>query len=259
MIIQLTGGIGNQMFQYAYGRAKSLKNNKKLYYYFDNYQGGVIRHYGLEIFSIKGTIINGFVIGTLVKICNKLNIKIPGIELGYWQDEKYFKEFDKEIRNDFKFNKQLDKKNRDILNLINNTNSISIHIRRGDYVNKKITKNLYVILPVSYYEKGIEIINNKINNPTYFFFSDDPNWVKDNLKINNAKYIDWNKGNNNYIDMQLMSKCKHNIIANSSFSWWGAWLNNNSKKIVIAPKKWFNDKRAQKESEGLIPKTWIKI
>ena len=259
MIIRLTGGLGNQMSQYAYGRAKSLKNNQKLYYYFIHYRGDAIRNYELKIFPIKGTKINGVVIDLLVKLGNLLHVRIPGIELGYWQGERYFNDYEKEIRNDFRFIKLLDKKNRDILNIINKTNSVSIHIRRGDYVFDKKTKEFHGLLPVEYYKKAIKIINKKIKNSKYFVFSDDPEWVKNNLKIDSAIYIYWNKGRKNYIDMQLMSNCKHNIIANSSFSWWGAWLNCNPNKIVVAPQKWFNNAKAQKESTDLIPKTWKKI
>ena len=244
------------MFQYAYGRAKSLKNHLQLYYFFVHDKGDTNREYSLNIFKIKGNKINNFFPNWLTKISEGLHIRIPGIEHGYWQSERYFGSYEKQIRSDFRFIESLDKKNKNILNVINKSNSVSIHARRGDYeLNKKI-KEYHGLLSVAYYKKAIEIINKIIINPTYFVFSDDPEWVKNSLKINNATYIDWNKGLRSHIDMQLMSNCKHNIIANSSFSWWGAWLNNNPNKIVVAPKKWFKNSKAQKGSEDLIPKTW---
>jgi hypothetical protein len=106
---------------------------------------------------------------------------------------------------------------------------------------------------LDYYQKSINLINSRVKDPKYYVFSDDMDWVKKNLIIKNAVYVEGNKGG---VDLQLMSLCKHNIIANSTFSWWGAWLNNNPEKIVISPKKWFNDMNMKND---IIPEDWIKI
>jgi hypothetical protein len=112
---------------------------------------------------------------------------------------------------------------------------------------------------LDYYNKAIKIIINKVENPIFFIFSDDINWCKENIKIKDHEiiYVDWNVGDNSYIDMQLMSTCKHNIMANSSFSWWSAWLNKNKDKIVISPYKWFNSD--DMDCSDLIPESWIRI
>ncbi len=124
----------------------------------------------------------------------------------------------------------------------------------GDYVNHPIHGG---ICTMDYYQQAIDIMKSKIVNPKFFIFSNDIEWCHSHLKLADAVYITGNKGENSYRDMQLMSMCKHNIIANSSFSWWGAWLNNNPDKIVIAPAKWFNDPKIN--TRDLIPDDWIKI
>jgi hypothetical protein len=161
---------------------------------------------------------------------------------GYWQNECYFKKHELLVRKAYQFKNKLDKWNLEMLNTIRYTNnSVSIHIRRCDYLKIKLYKD---ICGIDYYINAITYIKKNLTNPTFFVFSDDIIWCKENLNDlltnNSAIYIDWNKNINDYKDMQLMCSCQHNIIANSSFSWWGAWLNENSQKIVIAPQKWLN-------------------
>ena len=175
--------------------------------------------------------------------------------IGYWQSEKFFKDISDEIRKDFSFPKFTSEKNLEILKLIKSYNSVSIHIRRGDYLQNRGFNGL---APLEYYQKAIEYIKNKIENPHFFIFSNDIEWCRKNLSIENSYYIDWNRGEESYRDMQLMSLCKHNIIPNSTFSWWGAWLNKNPNKIVIAPEKWFND-CVNIDYSNIVPETWIKI
>ena len=110
---------------------------------------------------------------------------------------------------------------------------------------------------IEYYEKAINYVKNKIEGPVFFIFSNDIDWCKENFSFEEAYFVDWNIGEKSFRDMQLMSSCKHNIIANSSFSWWGAWLNNNLDKIIIAPSKWLNDERV--DIDDIIPEGWIKI
>ena len=186
---------------------------------------------------------------------NKLK-KFDNIYLsGYWQGEKYLENTNYNINNYFKFNcaNKLTK----ISEKIKNTNSVSIHFRRGDYVNNIKTNTFHGLCGFNYYNNGIKFISKNISNPIYFVFSDDINWVKQNFKLNYPTiYIEDNK---DYEDMYLMSLCRHNIIANSTFSWWGAWLNKNPDKIVIAPQKWFADKVKNKNTNKIIPKEWIRI
>ncbi|WP_196602999.1 alpha-1,2-fucosyltransferase [Pectinatus frisingensis] len=151
---------------------------------------------------------------------------------GYWQDERYFYCVRKKIMDEFSFNKNIYLKNKELINQLALENSIGVHIRRGDYVNTG-----FDITRIDYYKKAIEFISNKTKKPIFYFFSDDVGYVKKKFDfISNKKIITGNTGVNSYIDMFLMSKCRHNIIANSSFSYWGAYLNKNINKIVVAPR-----------------------
>jgi hypothetical protein len=147
-----------------------------------------------------------------------------------------------------------------ITNEIKNSNSISIHIRRGDYVSNQHTNDIHGLCSLDYFYKSVQYMNSKIYNPIYFIFSDDMDWVKKNFNTENLKYkfIETNM-NQNHLDLILMSYCKHNIISNSSFSWWGAWLNININKIVIAPKIWFANKKMNNLISDLIPNNWITL
>jgi len=138
------------------------------------------------------------------------------------------------------------------------SNSVSLHIRRGDYLSKSV--EVFEPLNLDYYYSGIEYFNNTIKEPHYFVFSDDIEWAKSNF-VQSSSYtvVDYNGADKGYEDMRLMSLCKHNIIANSSFSWWGAWLNRNPDKNVLAPKKWFSSKTSNLNSNDLLPSSWIKI
>lgn len=152
---------------------------------------------------------------------------------GNWVNENYTKDIINEIRNIYKFPPFNDEKNIAIAEQIESTNSVSIHVRHGDY--KQFG---FPILPLEYYKKSIDIISDKIKDPFFYIFSDDIDFVNKNFKfLKRYTIINWNKKDNSYKDMQLMSLCKHNIIANSTFSYWGARLNRNNEKIVIAPKK----------------------
>lgn len=277
-VIWSLGGLGNQMFQYAFYRTLQLNSNDA---YLDI---SLLKKYPLHngyelesIFNIKPKIASNTQLyktknSLIFKVLRKLKLynaiiiqdgigfkqeylmpKNNTYLIGYWQSEKYFIQHAKQIHKDFAF-PSLDPENESIAQMILSTNSVSIHVRMGDYVNHPLHGN---ICTLEYYQQAISIIKQKINNPMFFIFSNDIEWCKQNLNIDNGIYITGNNGVDSYKDMQLMSLCKHNIIANSSFSWWGAWLNNNSSKIVIAPSKWFNDTNIY--IQDLIPESWTKI
>jgi hypothetical protein len=176
---------------------------------------------------------------------------------GYFQSEKYFIDSAKELRNEFSFKNEFSDNEKKIADRIKNLNSVSIHIRRGDYITSKKAKRVMKEFGSDYYKKAIGEISKKISDPHFFVFSDDIEWCKENLKIEfPTEYLgNDTAGYKNSRHLQLMSLCKHNIIANSSFSWWGAWLNNNPEKIVIAPKDWFNDR----DENDLVPRVWKKV
>ena len=286
IIVRVTGGLGNQMFQYAMYKSlekkgKLVKLDSKSFYETKKEHNGYelerifdIKHNkptkeDLEkfdennistLFKIKRKLFGDkkFVYDTKEYVFNKDVYKLKNSYLnGYWQSIKYFEGIENDIKKDFRFKNQLDNKNLEILNEIENSNSISIHIRRGDYMSPE-NYNMYgCIATPTYYKKAIKVIEEKVENPTFFVFSNDMDWVKKNIQINSRVfYIDINSGNGSYKDMQLMSNCKHNIIANSSFSWWGAWLNENKNKIVIAPKKWINREDVDSDKIELFCEGW---
>lgn len=288
-IIISCGGLGNQMFHYAFYLAKKRKNKSTLFCYPQK----TMEHNGYELENVFGIRQNAgrfyviaYIVWKLIVFRNKkyfshiasfgihiikfLGIKIK-IELelgtynsdylenekgitvyyGYWQTEKYFATIKDSIYDAFSFNKQnLSEKSYSALQQIEKTNSVSIHIRRGDQVSNLSVGN---ISTKTYYQKALQYVDNHIESPTYFVFSDDIPWVKKNLQIPNPQYIDWNRKRDDWQDMLLMSKCKHNIIANSTFSWWGAWLNTNPGKKVISPNKFSNTSLLP----DLIPAEWI--
>lgn len=176
---------------------------------------------------------------------------------GYWQSENYFLDFEETIRESFRFPPLIDLLNQGLAEAMVSKSSVSVHIRRGDYVSQTINQSIYYQCTLDYYRAAMAHINAHVANPSYYVFSDDIEWAKTVFADDAIQaFIGHNQGEKSYIDMQLMSLCKHNIIANSTFSWWGAWLNENRAKIVISPREWFINGRSSKD---LIPENWIKI
>ncbi len=189
-----------------------------------------------------------------------LEAKPPVYLDGFFQSEKYFEHIRIELLHEFSF-PALDKDNLDQLqNIRAQSNAVSLHIRRGDYLKPHILQQ-HGILPLSYYKKAIEILQGVIGRAYYFIFSDDAEWCKNNFSFLEGQYttVHGNEGTYAWKDMCLMSNCKHHIIANSSFSWWGAWLNPSPDKVVVAPKQWFADEERNKESVTIIPEKWIRL
>ena len=177
---------------------------------------------------------------------------------GHWQSEKYFESNRDEIREDFNFKNKPSHENLSAISLITNSQSISVHIRRGDYINDSKTSKVHGTCTVDYYRESMELLALKISNPRFFIFSDDSEWAKSNIKGNcQMTFVDHNIGRESYNDMLLMSRCKHNILSNSTFSWWGAWLNNNPNKTVIAPRRWFATKNYN--TADLLPDSWVVV
>jgi hypothetical protein len=292
IVIKIQGGLGNQMFQYAFANVLAEKNKTKaiiddsIYNITEKKEGYTPRKFELSIFDNqynfakeadlllfdKLSFINRIKkkIGlNYPKIINDStfeyseeagSVKTPVFATGYFQSYKYFIGFESLIKNLFDFPVEyLSQENLDLIPIVKKDNAVAIHIRRGDYVTDKITNQFHGSCGFDYYTEAISHITSKIENPTLVFFSDDSQWVKENfdsLSFNKI-FISHNIGINSWIDLFLMSISSHNIIANSSFSWWGAWLNDNPKKIVVAPKTWFQGQ--QIDINSLIPQEWIKI
>lgn len=286
IITKLSGGLGNQMFQYACGLSLSNKSGTLMKidtsaYIQDNLvPGDTIRKFELDKFNISCDYANidetqsiKYPLGSLSKIFNFIYKKLlrvnhldfhPGLFKmktnqyldGYFQSEKNFINVADTIRKEFTLKRELiDAAVTEFERKVFMTNSVSIHIRRGDYAQDRKTNLYHGLCPISYYEQAIAFMTSKVATPYFFIFSDDIDWVKKNIKITHPHMF---VSGNNFIpqqEMHIMSKCKHNIIANSTFSWWGAWLNQNPDKIVVAPKKWVNIK--PNPHPNIIPETWI--
>jgi hypothetical protein len=290
IIAQLIGGLGNQMFQYAAARRLAILKQTDLKFDISCFKYYEDREYDLDCFNIiedfasrqevyrlKGP--DGKISRKIFKIITKIKpynmrsyigerqfnfdpeiFKAPeDVYLeGYWQSEKYFKEIEDIIRNEFRVKYIPDDDNKRTADKISVCDSVALHIRRGDYVTDKTVYKVHGTCSLEYYDAAVDMIKKNIDKPRFFIFSDDPEWAKNSLKLDNAvTFMDRNLGRRDYEDLRLMTLCKHFIIANSSFSWWGAWLCENPGKIVIAPKRWFNDPSIN--TDDLIPEGWHRL
>lgn len=174
---------------------------------------------------------------------------------GYWQSEAYFAAIAEQIRADFTFPTFSNTQNAEMAARIGETQSIALHVRRGDYVSL----DAHVLCDQAYYEAALAHVLEGIGDaPAVFVFSDDPDWARSNLPLPAERVVvDFNGPETDFEDMRLMSLCQHNIIANSSFSWWAAWLNANPTKRVAAPVRWFGDPKLN--NPDILPETWLKI
>ena len=176
----------------------------------------------------------------------------------YRQSEKFFPGIREELLKEFTLKSPLDKKNQDIIDLMHTTNAVSLHVRRGDYTSRSITRNYYLFpCKIEYFIWAIDKIQQQVKDPEFFVFSDDMDRVKSHIHVKNIHYIDWNRWEESYKDLRLMSQCKHNIIANSSFSRWWAWLNQHKNKMVIYPRHWFSTKSMNTWFNTVLPNDWI--
>ena len=291
IISHIIGGLGNQMFQYAAGRALSIRHDVPLRMDvsgFSNY--GLHQGFELDrVFDCRAGIANetdmratlGWQHAALARRylarqslavfrCDEFVVEPHfhywnGIKevsrncylMGYWQSEKYFADAEAEIRKDFSFRTPLVNRNAELAGQIKQFNAVSLHVRRGDYTNNPKTTATHGLCSLEYYRSAIRFIAERVEQPYFYIFSDDIPWVKGNLEIEfSCRYVDHNLGAESYNDMRLMSLCKHHIIANSSFSWWGAWLNPSPDKIVIAPERWFAN---QTDVQDLLPQGWVRL
>ena len=178
---------------------------------------------------------------------------------GYWQSERYFADAEQVIRREFQLAQEPRQELRPLLSQIERENAVSLHIRRGDYVAASEADPLHYPCDLSYYRAAVEYIASKVANPCFFLFSDDPEWVRENLKLDQPMILVSRNGQTeDFEEMHLMSRSKHHIIANSTFSWWGAWLNADPDKIVVAPRQWYR-KEAGLEVPDKTPDTWVRL
>lgn len=287
IIARISDGLGNQLFQYAFGRKLALLRNVPLKLDLSWFNEHDAREYKLHHFNVvenfvsdkevkkikkyrkinsrKYFLYNYFIADDSIYIKQKqfpfdLDMFKAGPYAyldGYWQAAKYFKGIENIIREEFTLKNKLSILYKQTEKKIKKNDSVALHVRRSDYLTLKRISEIFGTCPPEYYQKAIQKISEKAEKPTFFIFSDDVEWVKENLKIKYPVIFVSDNSLEDYEELMLMSKCKHNIIANSTFSWWGAWLNNNPNKTVIAPKKWFKD--TSKSAKDLIPKSWKKL
>lgn len=274
VIVHVSAGLGNQMFQYALYCTyveRGLKAKIELSAYSTR---GERRKYELEkVFGLQPPVASALELEYIkvVAATRKKLFRQPykeahenfgywnsaikeissGYANGYWQSEKYFIDIQEKIRLQFKFPPVTDAKNLAMLQQIESCQSVSVHIRRSDYLQNE---NWAIGLP--YYHRAIALMKSKFSSLEFFVFSDDIDWAKQNFPGAAFHFVDFNSGENSFRDMQLMSRCRHHIIANSSFSWWGAWLNPDPEKVVIAPERWIPGINGTRD---ILPVNWIKL
>lgn len=288
IVTNVFGGLGNQMFQYATGRALALDH------------GCEVRADLADMVKSRHEIHNGFelsrvfrvplrpaserdvadVLGVRARLSVRRLLRRPQLTWlrpnrmfiephfqfwphlltapnpcylhGFWQSERYFRRHAKKIRDDFTFPRTVNARNARWLDHVLAVESVSLHVRRGDFVSDPRTSKFHGSVGASYYQDAVLHVTQRVRGAELFVFSDDIDWVRNNLHFDvSTHYVTGNLGPSSYVDMQVMASCKHNIIANSTFSWWGAWLNVNPEKIVVAPRRWFA--HAGVDSSSILP------
>lgn len=292
VIIRLKGGLGNQMFQYAFGRALALRRHEQLLLdasiFGNEPKIDTPRHYALGAYKIQAQMADPLVTkpyktrGSIFmrKVKRRLlrlndftyhptlaHSKAHYLE-GFWNNEKYFKDIADTIKHDFSLKNKLgpdaEKISTELIKAkVGATKkTVSIHVRRGDFISNPYASEQHNVLTMDYYPKALTYLTSKIPKESLmiYIFSDDISWVKENLILAgyDTEYVSYKVAHiHDYEELYLMSLCDHNIIANSSFSWWGAWLNRNPEKIVIAPEKWI--KNPYIDTKDVCPPQWIRI
>lgn len=292
VIVRLRGGLGNQLFQYAAGFALAEHHHTGLkfdLYYYRKHRNRLVelKNFPVNIEEASREEVHSFTgSNPVIRFINKREnyLHCPQVfpqphfhfvenffDLpshvyisGYWTSEKYFVHLRAELVKRFSSIANETNEDKEWIRRIRDSNSVAVHVRRGDYVNGPY--KLFASLPMDYYNRAVEWMRSKITSPSFFVFSDDIPWCQKNLIIGDCQFVDTNRGLNSYKDLILMQYCKHNIIANSTFSWWGAWLNNNREKEIAAPSKWFANSYVESaevvypyrfyNTKDLIPASW---
>lgn len=286
---RITSGLGNQLFQYAMGRSLALRGNTSLWfdlsYYRQTYATDTVRLFKLDRFNIDYTVLHTSPYQYLSKATkllpnrtlkplfeftrephfhfdpSALNAHARFVTLdGFWQSERYFAHGEAVIRRELTFKRETGATFASYRRQIERSEQpISVHVRRGDYVSHPEFSQSFGFVGAEYYRAAIARLTAQFPTATLFLFSDDPAWVRENLAADIPHVFVKNTGPDADLDdLQLMSLCKHHIIANSSFSWWGAWLNADKNKVVVAPDRWFKNK-PDWDTKDLIPTTWLRL
>jgi hypothetical protein len=289
IIVKLQGGLGNQLFQYALGRHLAQKNGTALKLDISWYGTQTYRSFDLHDWSIIENLATDAEIRSFKKYRRKgrkiwflynylfadeskyvrekgyafdpkiLELGSQAYLDGIWLSEKYFKGIEDIIRKEFRLRAPLPPAQSEIVRKMEKSESVSVCIRRGDFVSDKKISSIHGLLPLDYYERAVEYVADRISNPHFFIFSDDIDWCRSNFKTGYPTTFvsDGHKNISSSQELWLMSSCKHTVNANSSFSWWASWLNQNREKIVIFPKKWF--KEESRNAASMVPESWVRL
>ncbi len=284
VITRLIGGLGNQLFQYAAARRIAVKNGWPIKLDVSGFDAYKRRPYTLSQFRIVEDFASaedlrqlkrspfGLLIQRLVPSVRQTHIRERHFHYdprlreirssiylaGYWQSEKYFSDVSDTIRADFAVKTPPTADNARTLQLVDGTNSVAVHVRRGDYTTNPRARRLHGSCTLDYYGRALAEISRRVHLPHFFVFSDDLVWTRTHLVLPGpAVFVDHNGPDQPHEDLRLMSRCRHHIIANSTFSWWGAWLGSHADQVVIAPKTWFAS--GAHETRDLYPHRWVQI
>lgn len=283
-ITALTGGLGNQMFQYAVGRALSARHGAPLLLDIRGLADDPLRRFALSPLRISAVLATDAemprALGPIGRRLHRLPRWLTGnrrfVEQGFafdpaiaalrppvhlagnWQSEKYFADQSDLIRAEFQLREPLTADRQAIANEIADRPMVSVHVRRGDYASNPATNAYHGTCEPDWYARAQQTIEQRVDAPTYMVFSDDPDWARANLPfLGGARFVEPSTDGRDEQDMHLMARCHHHIIANSSFSWWGAWLNPRPDKVVIAPQQWFRS--GKHDTRDLLPPDWIRL
>ena len=287
VVSRLNGGLGNQMFQYAFGYTLAACMNAHFFIETGMLKNDDLRSYALSGFRISANTMDSADLkreilwperllrrwrwlpnlpGRLHYLKEKSFVFDPvaaSIDRsvcadGYWQSPRYFDTQTSNIRREFQLVAPLSIVRQETAALIAGANAVSVHVRRGDYAANPNTKAYHGLCPPSWYEAAMRQMAQCVDRPKFFVFSDDPVWSRENINSHwPMHFIETQNDGHDFEDMYLMSQCENHIIANSSFSWWGAWLNQKPGKVVIAPAKWFNE--ATHDTRDLLPPEWRRL
>src|SRR6266536_4174701 len=292
VIVRLLGGLGNQMFQYAAARRLALAHNVPLKLDLSWFAHSADRAYALQALNIQEAFatpeelgeIRGPATGGIPRVVFRLRRRFKiGYDWtwihertlspydprvlharartyldGYWQSERYFSDVADTIRREFTIRDQLDATARAIVDRMATAESVSVHVRRGDYVSLPRASRARSVCTPSYYERCVASIAERLGHPHLFLFSDDPDWVAANLRFEHpTTLVSTVPARRGHEDLRLMTACRHHLIANSSFSWWGAWLNPHPEQVVLAPRRWMHDPRVH--DRDVLPPPWIRV
>lgn len=282
--VAVYGGLGNQLFQYAVGRALAERNSSKLQLDLRHFESKRAFSYGLDNFNIDAVVGNDRslppskqdrlrylawrYLSKNPQMVREKNLSFDPTILeakgslylqGYWQSYRYFAEISEQIGRELTWVNPPSDLNESMLNRIRSGPSIALHVRRGDYVTNPQANQFHGTCPPHYYRIGVQQIIEQIQcKPTVFVFSDDLQWAVENIHTDcESVFVSHNDSRAAHEDLRLMSACQHQVISNSTFSWWAAWLNRNPQKLVVAPARWFAASKAR--NEDLIPENWIRI